>query len=258
MIKKVLKGGIFLLFILLFSAQSFAQWAIPWQMRSEGTLDHLLGTNGLAKLDLLYGAPLTNGSPKEHSYIDQKWNTCSFLLFDPEKLVEGYLAKYDIEANVLAVKSKSGIKIIEVGKLKSIIWLDSLTKAPRYFVNAKEYREEGLPLKGLLEVLVDGQMPLLAQSYVEEKEIGFFASLFTLFEKEKREKKYEMKKLFYIGNGIALAKITNKRDLLLSFGDFYWEMEEYIQKHKLDIATQSGLQKVFEYYNTKFERLPDY
>ena len=31
-----------------------------------------------------------------------------------------------------------------------------------------------------------------------------------------------------------------------------------IQKQKLDVTTQNGLQKVFEYYNAKFERLPDY
>ena len=51
---------------------------------------------------------------------------------------------------------------------------------------------------------------------------------------------------------------TTKKELLLSFGDFYWEMEEYIQKNKLDINMQSGLQKTFEHYNAKFERLPDY
>ena len=101
-------------------------------------------------------------------------------------------------------------------------------------------------------------MPLFAQSYLAEKETGFFAGVLALFEKEKREKKYDVKKFFYIGSGRSLAKIISTKELLLSFGDFYWDMEEYIKKHKLDISTQTGLQKVFEYYNTKFERLPDY
>ena len=148
--------------------------------------------------------------------------------------------------------------MIDAKKVKSIIWLDSLTHTPRYFVNAKDYKDESSQLTGLLEVLVDGQMPLFAQSYLEEKEIGFFVSFLSLFEKGEREKKYELKKMYYAGNGNTLTKITSERDLLLSFGDFYWEMEEYIQKNKLDITMQSGLQKVFELYNTKFERLPDY
>lgn len=258
MFKQVLKGILFPFCVLIFSSQSYAQWTIPWQMRSEVTLDHLLSSNGSVKPDLAYGNAVTNGSPSDHNYIDQKWNNCSMLLFDSEKLIEGYLAKYDIGENKLAVKLKSGTKLIEVTKIKSIVWLDSVTSAPRYFINAKDYKEENVPFSGLLEVLVDGQMPLLAQSYLKEKEIGFFAGLFSLFEKEKRDKKYEVDKFFYIGNGTNVSKISDTKEFLLSFGDFYWEMEEYIEKNNLNISTQSGLQKVFEYYNTKFERLPDY
>jgi hypothetical protein len=258
MFNSVLKRGLFLLCISIFSTQCLGQWAIPWQIRGEKTLDHLVNANEFVRADVLLGTLTVNVSPSVDSYIDQKWNNCSFLLFDSEKLMEGYLARYDLRANTLAVKSKNGIRLIEVKKIKSIIWLDSLTHAPRYFVNAKDYKEENIQLTGLLEVLVDGQMPLLAQSYLAEKEVGFFVSFLSLFEKGEREKKYEQKKMFYTGNGNALSKITSEKELLLSFGDFYWEMEEYIEKNKLDISMQAGLQKVFEHYNTKFERLPDY
>ena len=258
MFKQVLKGILFPLCVLIFSSQAYAQWTIPWQMRSELTLDHLISSNGTLKPDLSFGNAAANGSPADHNYIDQKWNNCSFLLVDSEKLMEGYLAKYDIDANKLAIKLKSGTKLIEVSKIKSIVWLDSVTNAPRYFINAKDYKEGNTQLTGLLEVLVDGHMPLLAQSYLKEKEIGFFAGLLALFEKEKREKRYEVNKFFYIGNGNSISKISSKKEFLLSFGDFYWEMEDYMEKNKLEMSTQSGLQKVFEYYNTKFERLPDY
>lgn len=258
MFKSVLRGILFLLCVFISSTQTLGQWAIPWQMRGEKTLDHLVNANEWGRADGLQGTLSANVAPSVDSYIDQKWNNSSFLLFDNEKLMEGYLARYDLRANTLAIKYRNGIRLLEVKKIKSIIWLDSLTHAPRYFVNAKDYKDESTPLAGLLEVLVDGQMPLFAQSYLEEKEIGFFASFLSLFEKGEREKKYELKKMFYTGNGNVLTKITSERDLLLSFGDFYWEMEEYIEKNKLDITMQSGLQKVFEHYNTKFERLPDY
>ena len=257
MFKRVLRGSLFLVSLLIFTAKSHGQWVIPWQMRGEKILDHLVNSNGLAKADLAYGT-LTASVSTSYSYIDQKWNNSSFLLFESEKLLEGFLAKYDLQANTLAIKFKNGMRLVDVKKIKSIIWLDSLTHAPRYFVNAKDYKDESTQLTGLLEVLVDGQMPLLAQSYLVEKEVGFFASFLSLFEKGEREKKYELKKLFYTGNGNTLTKITTQRDLLLSFGDFYWEMEEYIKTNKLDISMQSGIQKVFEQYNTKFERLPDY
>ena len=256
MVNSVCKGSLFLCCFLFFSVHCSGQWAIPWQMRGETTLDHLL--TSIAKPDLSLGTLVANGSTSPDSYIDQKWNNCSFLLYDAEKLIESYLGKYDIKGNALAIKSKNGVRQLEVNKIKSIIWLDSLTHLPRYFINARDYKDENTPMSGLLEVLVDGQMPLLAQSYLAEKEVGFIASVLALFEKGEREKTFEVKKTFYASNGSFLSKISSRRDLLLSFGDFYWEMEEYIQKNKLDITMQSGLKKVFEYYNTKFERLPDY
>ena len=258
MLKKVLKRSIFLFCFFLIGSKSYGQWTIPWQIRGEATLDHLATKNGTIKPDILYGTILTNGSLIGQVFIDQKWNNCSFLLFDTEKLIEGYPAKFDVKANALSVKVKNGIKQIEANKIKSIVWLDSVTNIPSYFVNAREYKEGTITLVGLLEVLVDGQLPLLAQSYFVEKELGFFASMISLFEKEKRDKKYEIKKFFYVSNGSSLSKITSRRDLLLSFGDYYWEMEDYMMKQKLDATTQIGLQKVFEYYNAKFERLPDY
>ncbi len=243
--------------VLCVGARAHAQWAIPWQMRGEATIDHLLNPGVIAKPDLSYGT-VTASAGSITSYVDLKWNNSSFLLYDQERFVEGYLAKYDLKTNTVMVRTKSAVRAIDANKIKSIVWVDSLTHAPRYFVNAREYKDESVQMTGLLEVLVEGQVPLYAQSYLSEKEIGFFASVLALFEKEKHEKKYEVKKYFYSGGGNALSKITTKKELLLSFGDFYWEMEEYIQKNKLDINMQSGLQKTFEHYNAKFERLPDY
>ncbi|MBK5278602.1 MAG: hypothetical protein JJE09_07030 [Bacteroidia bacterium] len=257
MLNKVLKGSLFLISALFINTQTFGQWVIPSQMRNEVTLDRLLSSNGSSKVELLYGLPAFSGPPLGHNYIDQKWNNCSFLLFDSEKLMEGYLAKYDIGANCLAVKLTGGTRLIEVNKIECIVWLDSITRAPRYFINAKDFKEESIQLTGLLEVLVDGQMPLLAQSYLKEKEIGFFAGLLALFEKDK-EKKYEVDNYFFVGNGTALSKIVTEKEFLLSFGDYFWEIEEYIEKNKLNISTPGGLKKVFEYYNAKFERFTDY
>ena len=93
MFKRVIKGSLFLLCGLIFSAPCSGQWAIPWQMRGETTLDHLLNTGGFAKPDFIYGTLSASSSSSPDTYIDPKWNSCAFLLFDAEKLLEGYLAE---------------------------------------------------------------------------------------------------------------------------------------------------------------------
>src|SRR5882757_8570867 len=115
MVNSVCKGSLILCCFFFFSVNCNGQWAIPWQMRGETTLDHLLTI--IPKPDLPYGTLVAQGSTSLDTYIDQKWSNCSFLLYDAEKLIEGYLGKYDLKSNALAIKSKNGIRQIEVNKI---------------------------------------------------------------------------------------------------------------------------------------------
>jgi len=243
----------FIIAICLGSSSLFGQWAIPPVLRAENTLDRLSTKDGLSQGDLLYGLPIPPGTIIGDTYLDKKWNRATILLYESDKVIEGYFVKYDIKGLSVELKAKNGIKLLDIRKVKSMIWLDSLSNLPQYFVNAKEYNEEGTPLTGLLEVVVDGQMPLFKKTYLWEKEPTYVVA----FDVGSRDKKIYKKDSFYFGKGSDVTKITNKKNLIVAFGDMGPEMEGFIKTNKLDVSKATGVQKIFEYYNGKFERPND-
>ena len=112
---------------------------------------------------------MTPGGVKGSTYLDKKWNLATILLFQSEKLLEGYPVKYELKENELEVKASNGIKILGTKNIKSLVWKDSITQEPKYFISGSEYTDEGTPLNGLLEVLSDGKVPLLKRNFVVVK-----------------------------------------------------------------------------------------
>ena len=112
---------------------------------------------------------MTPGGVKGSTYLDKKWNLATTLLFKSEKLPEGYPVKYELKENELEVKASNGIKILDTKNIKSLVWKDSITQEPKYFISGSEYTDEGTPLNGLLEVLSDGKVPLLKRNFVVVK-----------------------------------------------------------------------------------------
>lgn len=236
------------LFGILFT-QAFSQWAIPKQMRAENTLDRLSDRNGLGSNDLLYGLPPSPGGVKGSFYLNDHWNIANIMLVDSEKLLEGYAVKYNLKDEELEVRSKTGIKILDAKKIKSLVWKDSLTQSVRYFVNAGDYTEEGTPLRGLLEVVADGKMPLLKRTYTSLQDPTYIPA----FDVGSRDAKILKKTAFYHASGNALTKVTNKKNLLASFGDQAADMEKYMKINQLSVNKEQGLMRIFEYYNSKFK-----
>jgi len=243
---------VFVLGVMMMSRVGLSQTAMPQNIRATNTLDRLSDVDGLSRSDLLYGIPLPPGEVIGDTYLDKKWNIASFILSDSEKLIEGYYVKIDVKADMLEIKTKSGIKVIEGKKVKSVVWLDSVTNQPHYFASARDYKLDGVPLTGFLEVMVDGSMPLMKRTTIFEKEPDYIPA----FDVGSRDTKIFKKEAFYYAKKGELAKITNKKNLLPAFADQSGDIETYIKINKLDVSKQNGLVRVFEYYNAKANSQP--
>jgi len=240
---------IFILFLVSSSTciSSFGQWAIPANMRAENTMDRLSDKGGLSRSDLLYGIPMAPGGVVGDNYLDKKWNAANILLYQSETMIEGYPVKYDVKNDLLEIKSSWGIKVLEGRKIKNLVWVDSLTAQPHYFVNGAEYKYEGAKSLGLIEVIVDGKLPLLKRSELYTKKPTYNAAL----DVGSKDTKLYLKDVFLYANGKDLIKIKNKADILKGAGDRSAEVENFIKVNKLNVNKQSGLTRVFEFINSQ-------
>src|SRR5688572_30772325 len=108
---------------------SFSQTVVPPQLRAQMTFDRLTDYDGLGKGDVLYGIPLPPGKTIGDSYLDPKWNAAAIMLYENDKLIEGYPVRFNISDDMLEIKSRYGIKVLEARKVKSMVWIDSITQA---------------------------------------------------------------------------------------------------------------------------------
>jgi hypothetical protein len=231
----------------LLSTSTFGQAAIPPQLRAENTLDRMSAKNSLSGSDILYGLPVPPGSTIGDNYLNKEWNQATFLLYQSEKMIEGYPAKYDIQSDLFEVKTTNGIKILDGSKVKNTVWIDSLTSRPHYFINGKEYQIEGVPSSGILEILVDGAFPLFKKTELYVKEPTYNVA----FDVGSRDKKILQKETIFSGKDKDLVKLKNKKDVLAAAGDRANEVESFIKSNKLSVNKEGDLIRVFEFLNSK-------
>lgn len=239
---------VFLVLLLtLLQFEVFGQWAIPAQMRAENTLDRLSDKGGLSNSDILYGVPLPPGSVIGDNYLDKKWNKANILLYQTETIIEGYPVKYDVKSDLIEIKTNVGIKVLDVKKVKNLVWVDSISSAPHYFVNAGEFKKEGVPSKGLLEVLVDGTLPLVKKTEFFVKKPTYNAAL----DVGTRDTKIYPKETTYFVKEGEMIKVKGKKDIAAAAPERAKEVEAFIKVNKLNVNKEADLIKVFEFLNAK-------
>src|SRR5687768_14078136 len=127
----------FVRFIVLFIliSKSYAQAVVPENIRATNTLEKLQDLDRMGNADMLYGIPLPPGKVIGDTYMDPQWKNSAILLYENNKMIEGFQARYDIHLDELEIKARNGIKVLKGNKVKSFVWLDSVYSAPAYFVN---------------------------------------------------------------------------------------------------------------------------
>jgi len=221
--------------------------AIPKNVRAVNTIERLTDSNGLGNNEMLYGIPLPEGKVVGDTYLSTEWKRSVILLYDNNKLIEGFPVRYDIKSDDLEVKGRSDIKVLEGRKIKSFMWIDSSRSEPYYFVNAKDFKEDGVPLTGFFEVLADGNSPLFKKVNISVKKADYNVTL----NMGSRDDKILKNSTYYFADGNRVSEIPGSKkkflQLLKSKAD---EVESYMDENGLSIKKEEELVAIFKYYNS--------
>lgn len=221
--------------------------AVPANIRASNTLDRLSAQNGLSPTDLMFGIPLPPGETIGDTYLNTDWKLATLLLYDQDKMLEGYPVRYDLKSNELEVKAKNGIRVINGNKVKSFIWIDSLTKQSAYFLNGKDFvDEEGVSQNGFYQVLSDGKIPPLKKTSLFVKKADYVVQ-FDVGSRNDIIKKQE--DYFYLIEKQIIPLPSSKKKFIAIFGEKSEEMEKFLKKNKLSLNQAHHLAAIFEHYN---------
>ena len=197
---------------------------------------------------MLYGIPQPEGKVVGDTYFSMQWKASTILLYKDEKMVEGFLTRYDIRANEIEVKTQSGIKVVSGDKVKSFIWIDSVSRVPSYFVNGKDFKDKDrTTLSGFFQVVVDGPLPLLKQTTVYVKKADYSVQFDVGSRDDKILKKTE---LYFARDGQVMELPSSKKKLLPLFGDKAEAIGKFIQDQNLAVSREADLVTLFKHYNS--------
>ncbi|GAB2485738.1 carboxypeptidase-like regulatory domain-containing protein [Algoriphagus taiwanensis] len=201
--------------------------------------------------NMFYGIP---PEPKEvvgNFYLDTKWNLASILLYRDQQVLEGFRVRYNINSNMFEMMEPENnlVSVMPGLRIQNIVWMDSSYKVPRYFVNGMDFKEDGVPISGFFEVLVEGKLPLMRRTMAVFKESNYNTALMV----GNRNDEIIKRNVYYYLMGKDLFEVPKKRkDLFQIFGDKAEEMEKFVEENSLNLKEKSTIFQLFTHYNAQY------
>ncbi len=196
--------------------------------------------------NLLNGMPIVRppSNVVGNIYYDERWRMSSFTLYENKETIEGYPIRYNIYFDELDVNTNTGERALESSRVKSFVLRDSIIT--NSFTNAREYTLDEVPLKGFLEVLVDGQVQLLKRFYLIVKDPDYNPAIGS----GSRDTRILTHSDLYYARENKMFEIKGKKKLFASFGDKAAEVESFMKTNSVTASTQEGMVKIFTFYNS--------
>lgn len=207
-----------------------------------------LGTNFTAG-DIITSMPLSYQpvEVKGDSYWDNHWGKSSLLLYKNDELIEGYATRYDILKDEFEFKLQQDVRVLGGNKVKNIVWIDSVTNKDRYLVNGREYYEDGAPLSGFVEVLVDAEVALIKHIRIEVLKPDFNPAL-NVGSKDTRVIKKES---YYFNRAESLVRIKSKKSLDVLGPVYGQKINQFIKTNNVKLNNEADLIRLFQYLSGK-------
>lgn len=221
--------------------------AIPENIRAANIIENLFDINGLSKFDNFYGIPLPPGKVVGNAYLHDDWKRSTFLLYDQDRMIEGYPARYAIDRDEFEIRTSSGIKVLKGTMVRSFVSVDSLSTTPRYYANGRSLRDsDGQPLSGFFEVLEEGTHTLLAKTDVVVKD-PTYKEQFDMGHRDTRILKKTS--YFYLFEGVVRELPPAKKKLIAVFGARGEGIEDFIRVNRLSLDDAAHLSALFAHAN---------
>lgn len=195
----------------------------------------------------VYGlTPSTVSKVEGDSYWDIHWGISSVELKGRKELVEGNYVRYDIYTDELEFLLKDGVKVFPGNKVVSVVWQDSVFSKPRFLVNGNLFRENGVPLTGFVEILVDNKIALVKRISLSIRKPSYNQALDVGSKNSKIIKEED----YYYAIDNKLTRLKSKKDLKGISTLNQSKIENYVKENKIGLSNERDLVLLIEYCNT--------
>jgi len=182
------------------------------------------------------------GEIKGHPYLDTLWALSCFHFYSNQDSITTP-ARYNVMVDEFEVQTSAGIRALN-GHLVKTFAIENNSESIRW-VNAKDYKENGIVLSGFFEVLSEGEMCLLKQTQIEIVKPTYKISLDAGDKNTYLISKYTY---YYANPDKTIVKLKKQNDLVCLFANKP-EVSRFIKENSLSIKKEEHLKKIFDYFN---------
>ena len=203
----------------------------------------------------LYGAgvdgriieiPLPTAELVGSTYLHDDWRLSDLVFFNRVTLKEHWM-RYDLVQNRMEIKNDGVISVVNLEKISSGNWLDPQTDQRVKFVNNSEFKLDGTPILGILEVLADDTIALVKRTHPEVLEANYVPQLAS----GRRDHRIQKMVNYYLLVGQDLKEIDLRwKKSLTAFNPHEEAMTEFLKENKLSFKNESDLIQAVHYFNT--------
>lgn len=224
-----------------------SQSTIDKYVRANNAINQM-NNNNMQQGDMIYQVRSSEttelvGDP----YFDVHWAKSSILLYDG-RLIEGQLIRYDIRQNEFEIRLNGIVKVLSGSLVQNVVWVDSLDSSNKYLVNTKNLNWENSKSTGFMELLVEGEIPLMKRITLEILKPDYNLAL-NVGSKDFRIIKRV--KYYYVRNSTIYE--IKRRDFIDKFKEKFPDIESFCKKQSISWSKQSDLVQLFNYLNLKQE-----
>jgi len=192
----------------------------------------------------VYGVNPPGGEMIGTSFYDTTWTMGSFILYHDTTLYNDIPARYDILRNVIELKLRVGMRLLEGVRVNSFA-LQQGDFQRTIFVNTQNFATDE-KLKGFFELVSNGKLTLLRHHKTWIKKPTYNAALAV----GSRDTEIIREQRFYYARDGRAQKLTlSKKSLLELMADKKVAMEAYFKEQSPDLKDKARLTKLFDYYN---------
>jgi hypothetical protein len=238
-----MKKVVFIVLVSCVLTEASVAQTVQQTLRANNRVQRLNMSNGIiSSNDLIIG--FDNSAAGEvvgDPYVDSHWGISSIQLEGEAKLVEGMLTRFDILSNELEFKLQEGIRVLPGSKIANVVWVDSVTQRPRFLYNGKNFKLDGAPVDGFLELLVDGSVALYRKYYVEVLKPNFSPALNVGSKDTKVLRKYW---LVFAQDG-NLHQVKSRKSLDQLNPELRANANKIVEQHKLNLKNETDVVRLF-------------
>lgn len=216
------------------SAQIFSRFYDPWW-------------NGNYRSSLM-GVPMVSYRNTGGLYLNEEWLRGRITLKDG-LLVAGYDLRYDLENRSLEIRLENKeVQRLEINHVASFEWYNPRIGKPSFFVSSMAYKEDGVPLVGIFEVLNLGAARVFVKIDSEFYRNNFRSGYYDMVIEEgfKKEEKFYLA----LGQDEVFPLSKSLKDNLHLFKGEEAEIRAFAKKEGLGCRKRKEVVQIVDYYNS--------